>query len=259
MIKIYSQEEIQKIRQAGHILAKVLKALKNETKPGTSLSYLDNLAKKITKEFGAEPAFLGYKPEGAKHAYAYSICTSLNNVIVHGTPREYCLIEGDVLKIDFGVKYPSTSSGQASYYSDSAVTVIVGRGTKEAQNLLKATQNALEQAIKIAKPGNYLGDIGWAIERTAKKFDVKVIKGLTGHGIGLDLHEEPVVYNYGKKGAGFELKPGMVFAVEPMFSIGTEDIIQLGDESWATIDGSLSAQFEHTIAITSKGAEILTR
>lgn len=252
MIRIYSPEEIDKIRQAGKILGEVLRALKKEVKMGVSLRSLDDLAKKMTREKGAEPAFLGYRPSGAEHAYAYSICASLNDVIVHGTPGDYRLKDGDVLKIDFGVKLNG-------FYSDSAITVIVGKGRKEAQNLIKATQIALEQAIKMAKPGNHLGDIGWAVERTAQKFGVKVIRGLVGHGIGKELHEEPAVYNYGKKGSGIELKPGMVFAVEPMFSIGSADIVQLGDESWATSDSSLSAQFEHTIAITAKGADVLTK
>lgn len=251
MVKIYSSFEIEKIRQSGKILAEVLKTLKKEAKGGISLNYLDNLANKLIKEAGAKPAFLGYRPGGARHAYPASICASLNNIIVHGMPSSYKLKSGDVLKIDCGVNYHG-------FYSDSAFTVILGEAGKEAKNLVKATQKALEEAIKYAKPGKYLGDIGWAIERTANKYGVSVIKGLTGHGIGKSLHEEPTIYNYGNKGQGIELKTGMVLAIEPMFSIGSDQIKQLPDESWATIDGSLSAQFEHTVAITEKGAKIIT-
>ena len=216
MVKIYSQEQVAKIKQSGRILARILKILKNEAKIGISLKYLDNLAFRLAKESGAEPAFFNYQPDGAEYPYMASVCTSLNNVIVHGFPTDYKLVSGDVLKIDFGIKYKG-------YYSDSAATIIIGKSSPVAKNLSRATQKALEEAIKIAKPGSHLGDIGWAIEKTAKKYKVRVIKGLTGHGVGLNLHEDPIIYNYGNKGEGLELKAGMVLAIEPMFSVGTND------------------------------------
>ncbi len=252
MIRIYSASEIEKIRASGKILSKILKSLKKEIKIGVELNYLDELAYKMTKGNGAEPAFLGYRPGGAKYAYGASICASVNNVIVHGLPSSYRIKSGDVLKIDFGVKYKG-------FYSDSAFTIIVGKSNKESKNLVLATKKSLEEGIKQAKPGNRLGDIGWAIERIAKKYGLKVVKGLTGHGVGLNLHEEPNVYNFGEKGRGPKLKPGMVLAIEPMFAIGTEEIIQKPDESWATIDGSLSAHFEHTVVITEKGNMVVTK
>jgi len=251
MINIYTQEQIERLHQSGKILSEVLKALKKEIKIGISLNYLDSIALKLIKSAGAKPAFLGYRPEGANYGYPASICASLNQVVVHGVPSGYKLKSGDLLKIDCGVNYKG-------YYSDSAFSIIVGSGNNDAKNLVKATQKALEEAIKSAKPGNHIGDIGFTIEKTGKKFGVNVIQGLTGHGVGKDLHEEPTVYNYGNKGQGIELKPGMVFAIEPMFSIGSGEIKQLPDESWATIDNSLTAQFEHTIAITEKGVKILT-
>lgn len=251
MIKIYSNKEIEKIRESGKILARVLKVLKKEAVVGVSLSYLDQMAYKLIKETGAKPSFLGYRPGGAAHAYPASICASLNNVIVHGIPSGYKLKSGDVLKIDCGVDYQG-------FFSDSALTVIIGKGTKESENLVKATKKSLEEAIKVAKPGKHSGDIGFAIEKIAGKFGVNVIKELTGHGVGRHVHEEPTIYNYGEKGRGFELAPGMVLAIEPMFSLGSDRIKQLPDESWATLDGSISAQFEHTIAITEKGPMILT-
>jgi len=251
MVKIYTPEEIRIIAESGKILAIVFKQLKQEIKIGISLKYLDSLAQRITKKNGAQPAFLGYRPEGARKPYPASICASLNDVIVHGLPSDYQLKEGDVLKIDFGVKYKGL-------YSDAAFTVELGEISAEAKNLIRATKSALEEMIRHAKPGNHLGDLGWVVERVAKKFNVSVIKGLTGHGIGKDLHEAPVVYNYGEKGKGVELRPGMVLALEPMLSTGSGEIKQKSDDSWATRDGKFSAHFEHTIAITEKGCEVLT-
>ncbi|MBI4993427.1 type I methionyl aminopeptidase [Candidatus Wolfebacteria bacterium] len=251
MVRIYSQEEIEKIAASGGILANVLKSVAKEAKIGVSLKDLDNLAFKLTKEAGADPAFLGYRPRGAEKSYSASICSSLNDVVVHGLPTSYKLKNGDIFKIDFGVKYQG-------FYSDSAITIAIGKISKEADNLINATKIALDEAICMAQPGNHLGDIGWIIEKIAKKFKVKVIKNLTGHGIGKNLHEEPTIYNFGEKGTGLELKPGMVLAIEPMFSTGTDQIIQKKDESWATRDRSLSAHFEHTIAIRESGSSVLT-
>lgn len=251
MIHLYSPEETENIAFAGRILADVFKNLKKKIEIGVTLNELDKLAFDSVKARGAEPAFLGYKPDGAKYPYGASICASLNDVIVHGLPSSYRLKSGDVLKLDFGVKYKG-------FYADAAFTVIVGKGTKESERLVKATQKALDEAIKRAKAGNCLGDIGWAIEKTARKFGFKAIKELTGHGIGLKLHEEPTIYNFGEKGEGMKLKPGMVLAIEPMLSAGGA-IIQKPDESWATEDGSLSAHFEHTVVVTEKGPLILTK
>lgn len=251
MISLKSPREIEMIRTAGKILAGTLVRLKREAKEGITLDYLDNLAFKLIKQAGARPAFLGYKPDGAKKPYKASICASVNNVVVHGFPNNYKLKQGDILKIDLGVE-------QKNFYADAAETIIIGKGIKLTEDLISATRKALYAGIKYAKPGNYLGDIGWVIEKTAKKFNFSVIKGLTGHGIGYKLHEEPTIYNFGRKGSGLKLKPGMILAIEPMFSVGSDEIIQKSDESWATIDGSLSAHFEHTIAVTEKGPMILT-
>lgn len=252
MVKIYSAEEIEKIAVSGKILASVFEQVAKEAKIGTSLKYLDDLAYQLIKKAGAEPAFLGYKPSGAKHPYSATICASVNDVIVHGFPNDYKLKTADILKLDFGVKYKG-------FYSDAAVTVGIGAISEEAKNLIKATKIALEESIKIMKPENTLGDIGFTISQTAKKYGVKAVKELTGHGIGFNLHEDPTIYNYGERGKGIKLKPGMVLAIEPMFAIGTDKIIQKKDESWATADGSLSAHFEHTVAIAEEDVEILTK
>lgn len=252
MVNIYTKDEINKIAASGKILAKTLRLLKNEAREGVSLRSLDKLAHDFIKDSGGEPAFLNYQPEGASHPYPASICASINDIVVHGTPTNYKLHSGDILKIDAGVKLNG-------FYSDAAFTVVIGEGTREAKNLIKATHTALEEAIRHVKPGNRLGDIGWSIAKTADRFGVNVIVGLTGHGVGYDLHEDPVIYNFGDKGHGMELKAGMVLAIEPMFSAGTSQVVQLKDESWATKDGSLSAHFEHTVAVTEKWPVILTQ
>jgi len=250
-IPLKSQKEIEAIAVAGRILAKILKAVSREAKAGTKLSQLNKLAYQLTKKEGAEPAFLGYKPNGASKPFGASICASVNEVVVHGFPSDYKLQSGDVLKIDFGVEYKK-------FFADAAVTLGIGAISQEAKRLIKITRLALKKAVNQAKPGNHLEDLGWIIQKTSQSNGLKVIKSLTGHGVGLELHEDPTIYNFGRKGGGIELKPGMVLAIEPMFAIGTEKIIQRPDESWATADDSLSAYFEHTVAITERGCKILT-
>jgi len=252
MINLKSPQEIKKIATAGRILAKVLKAVVKEAKIGTQLSQLNKLAYQLTKKEGTQPAFLGYQPDGASRSFGASICASVNEIVVHGFPSDYKLQSGDVLKIDFGIEYQG-------FFADAAVTIGIGNISKEAKHLIKTTQLALKKAVKQARPGKTLGDIGWIIQKTAEDRGLKIIKSLTGHGVGLKLHEEPTIYNFGEKGKGVELKPGMVLAIEPMLAVATEKIIQRPDESWATADGSLSAHFEHTIVITERGAKVLTK
>ena len=251
MVRLYTPAEIEKIARSGAILARTLAMAKKEIAIGVSLKHLDTVAREYIRREGAEPAFLNYQPHGADRPYMASICASVNDVIVHGFPTEYKIKSGDVLKIDAGVLLDGM-------YSDSAFTVIVGKGTIKAQNLITATRKALEEAIKAATPGNHIGDIGYAVEKTAKRYGVKIVQGLTGHGVGYGLHEDPYVYNYGNKGEGMLLKPGMVLAIEPMLCTGRGQVKQLKDESWAMVDGGLSAQFEHTIAITERGPKIMT-
>jgi len=251
MIQLKSREEIEKIRAAGKILAQVAKAISEEAKEGVRLSSLNKLATELIKKAGAEPAFLGYKPTGAKKPYPYSICTSINEVVVHGQPNNHQLKSGDLLKLDFGVLYDK-------YYVDAALTLPMGKVSPLAIRLINATKGALNRAIAVAKPGNTLGDIGYAIQSYVESQEFKVIKDLTGHGIGKELHEEPTILNEGRPGMGLKLRSGMVLAIEPMTSAGSDKIIQLKDDSYATSDGSLSAHFEHTVAITEKGPEILT-
>lgn len=238
--------------EGGRILADVRNQLASTAKEGIILKDLDNLAERLIKKAGALPAFLGYRPEGTEKSYSASICTSVNNVVVHGLPNDYKLKNGDLLKIDLGVLYKE-------FYTDTAITIGIGKISSEAERLIAITKKSLEAAIENCQLGKSLGDISWAIGNCVKGAGFKVVKGLTGHGIGRQLHEDPVVYNEGKSGMGKNLEVGMVLAIEPMVSAGSSHIIQLSDESYATSDKSLSAHFEHTVAITASGPEILTR
>ncbi len=251
MVTIKTTEELEIMAKAGKILSGVVEKVASAAKIGVSLKDLDALAAKLIRAASAEPAFLKYQPHGAKKPYPASICASINDVIVHGTPTVYKLRNGDLLKLDFGVKLNG-------YYSDAAVTVPIGKISNEVQKLVNTTQKALLLGIKQMHPGNHLGDIGFAIQNYVQSHGFYIVDGLTGHGIGRELHEDPSVFNNGKRGTGIELKEGMVFAIEPMVAAGTHKIVQLPDDSYATYDGSMSAHFEHTVQITKTGPKILT-
>ncbi len=237
--------------EGGRRLAEVLAQLKEETHPGVTTKQLDRLAYQLIHKAGAKPAFLGYRPGGASKAYPFTLCTSINGVVVHGQPSGYVVKDGDLVKLDLGLSYEG-------FFLDAALTVGVSVTDKAAQRLIAATEEALAAGIAEAKAGRTLGDIGFAIEKVAKKQKCAVAEGLTGHGIGRALHEEPTVFNSGRKGTGAKLVPGAVLAIEPMFVLGAPTLRQLRDESWATADGSLAAHFEHTVAITKDGPRILT-
>lgn len=248
---LYSPREIHKAAASGQILARILGELKENIAPGVSLLALDRLARDRARRYGAVPAFLGYQPLGTRQSYPAALCTSLNDVIVHGVPTDYRLRKGDILKIDFGVVVQG-------FFSDAAFTIGVEATAPSAHRLIRATREALDNAIKEALPGKRLGDVGFAISETARRYGVAVAMGLTGHGVGRRLHENPAVPNVGRPGKGLELRSGAIIAIEPMFSLGTGAIRQLTDESWATQDGSLSAHFEHTVAVTKDGPRVLT-
>ncbi len=252
MVKLKTQEDLKLLRISGRILGRVLKMLSAEAREGKLLSALDNLAYKYIKAEGATPAFLNYKPEGSRIPYPASVCLSLNDEVVHGLPRELPLKDGDVLKIDLGVSYKGL-------ITDAAATVVVGKASRKVMALLKATEEALYAAIAAVKAGGRLGDIGYAVERRLKRGGFKIIEGLTGHGTGYNLHEDPTVWNYGKKGTGMELKEGLVLAIEPMASIGSRIALERADGTFVTKDGSVAAHFEHTIFVTKSGCEILTK
>lgn len=245
-IIIKSAREIEIMRQAGRIVATVLAELKSQVKPGVKTRILDEIAEKETEKLGAVPSFKGY------HGYPASVCVSINDEIVHGIPGNRVMNEGDIVSIDFGVIYND-------FQGDSAITVGVGRITPEAEKLLETTEGSLMAGIKAARSGARLGDISTAIQEYAESRGYSVVREYTGHGIGRKMHEDPQIPNFGIPDQGPLLKTGMTFALEPMINIG-DWRTRLEDDNWTvrTSDGSLSAHFEHTIAITDEASEILT-
>ncbi len=246
-ISIKKPEEIELMYQAGKLLAGVRDVLKKEIKAGITTGFLDKLAEELIRESQAEPAFKGYR------GFPGSICASLNNQVVHAIPGSRKLVEGDILSVDIGIKYKG-------YFSDLAFTQGIGRITPEAKRLIASTQKALFKGIKKARDGGFLSDISYAIECFAKRDGFSVVREFVGHGIGKELHEEPPIPNFGPPGQGPRLKEGMVLAIEPMVNIGGSEV-KIEKDNWTVVtrDGSLSAHFEHTVAITSRGPKILTR
>ena len=251
-IIIKTPEQIEKIREGGKILAEIMNKIAKKVKPGISTYELDRYAYELIKENGDIPAFLNYRPEGAEKPFPASLCTSVNNEIVHGIPsKSKILKEGDIISLDLGLKHDG-------YFTDHAKTVAVGKISNRDSDLLEATKKALEIGIWAARGGATVGDIGHAIESFVyKKYGI--VRELAGHGVGVKIHEDPYVPNYGKAGKGEKLVPGMIIAIEPMLNIGG-DAITLAPDNWTikTADGSKSAHFEHTILITEGDAEILT-
>jgi methionyl aminopeptidase len=246
-IIIKSRQEIEIMREAGRIVAKVLEVLKSQVKPGIRTRELDKIAAEEVARLGAIPSFKGY------HGFPANICVSVNNEIVHGIPGERALKEGDIISIDFGAIYNG-------FQGDAAITVGVGKVNKEAEKLMKITQGALKAGIKAARAGSRLGDISAAIQYYVEPKGYSLVREYGGHGIGRDMHEDPHIPNLGVGGQGPLLKEGMTLALEPMVNIGDWRTKVDEDNHWTvyTVDGSLSAHFEHTIAVTDSGPEILT-
>jgi methionyl aminopeptidase len=252
MIYLKSSEEIEIMAEGGRRLAAVLRKLEAAVHAGMTTQEVDQMAYELITSTGDRPSFLNYRPEGATKPYPATICISLNDVVVHGTPSARGIIkEGDLVKLDLGLIHKG-------FHVDAARTVAVGKIPPEEKRLMEVTRRALAAGIKEAKPGNTLGDIGFAIQNTVQKAGFSVADGLTGHGIGKSLHEEPAVFNFGRRGKGENIEEGMVIAIEPMVNIGGGSIKQLSDDSYATRDGSLSAHFENTVAIMKKGPRVLT-
>ena len=247
MIILKSRQEIEKMRKSNALVAAILEELKKKIRPGVKTIELDRLSEEMALKKGARPAFKGYR------GYPYSLCTSVNSEVVHGMPSERELKEGDIVSLDFGIL-------NDGYYGDAAVTVPVGEIAPAAKRLLRVTEEALYRGIAEVRAGNRIGDISAAIQGHAEAAGYSVVRGLVGHGIGKNLHEDPQVPNYGSSGRGIELKAGMVFAIEPMVNEGTYRVDILRD-GWTvvTADGKLSAHFEHSVAITENGPVILSR
>jgi methionyl aminopeptidase len=249
MIQLKSTREIELMSQGGKILAQTIQKLQDAVQPGMSTADLDTVAEQFIRSHeGATPAFKGL------YGFPGSICTSLNDEIVHGIPsRKRVLREGDILSIDVGVGY-------RGYFTDSAITVPVGRVDKKTEQLLAVTLRSLEAGIAAARIGNHIGDIGAAVQAVVEDAGFSVVRDLVGHGIGVEFHEEPQVPNYGKPKRREKLVPGLTLAIEPMVNVGGAATRTLPDR-WTivTADGSRSAHFEHTVAITDNGPKVLTK
>ena len=246
MITLKSKREIELLKEAGHIVYLTHQYLRPHIKAGVKTIELDRLAEDFIRSKGATPSFKGYE------GFPYTLCISINDEVVHGFPSERTLKDGDIISIDIGACYKG-------YHGDSAWTYQVGEISNEAKYLLEHTEKALYEGIKQAKVGNRIGDISAAVEKYATKHNLGVVKELVGHGVGTSVHESPDVPNYGKEGTGPKIKDGMVIAIEPMLTSGSPNIY-VEDNDWTVVtdDGSLSAHYEHTIAVTNDGVIILT-
>ena len=252
-IKLKTRHDIKKMKKSAAILSQVLEGLKGLVKPGVSTWKLDDFAYEHITKNNAKPAFLGYRPSPDMPPFPGTLCISVNEEVVHGIPsKERILRNGDIVSIDVGVL-------KNGFYSDAAYTYEVGAVNEQKKHLLETTRKALLNGIDAFKPGNTLGDLGWAVENTALEAGYSVVKVFVGHGIGRDLHEPPQVPNYGLKRHGLTFTEGMALAIEPMVNIGTEDV-EILDDGWTvvTADRKPSAHFEHTVVLTENGTEILT-
>jgi methionyl aminopeptidase len=250
MIPIKTPEEIEIMAEGGRILAEIMRELKSRVEPGITTLDLDKLAQELIFSYRAKPAFKGYR------GFPNVLCASLNEQIVHGLPSERVLKEGDILSLDLGIFYPV---GKRGLYTDMAVTVPIGTIDSEMGRLIRTVKKSLRRAIARTKPKKTLGDVSHAIQKHIEDQGFKVIRELCGHGIGKAIHEEPEVLNFGQRHKGPELLPGMVLAIEPMASLGQPGIKKSADGfSYQTADNSLSAHFEHTVAVTEKGPRVLT-
>lgn len=246
MVILKSPEEIEKMRASNAIVAEVLALMREIVEPGITTLELDRRAEEAARSRGSVPAFKGYG------GFPFSLCTSINEEVVHGFPSKRELKEGDIASLDFGVCY-------SGYFGDSAVTIPVGSISESARRLMQVTKESLDRAIENAVPGNRLGDISNAVQRHVEAAGFSPVRDYVGHGIGKNLHEDPPIPNFGPPGRGILLKAGMVIAIEPMINEGTYEV-DVKQDGWTVVtrDGKLSAHFEHTLAITDKGPRVLS-
>ena len=254
MIKLKNPEEVEILREGGKRLAEILSALVSKVAPGVSALELEEEARRLIREGGDRPAFLGYRPQGAQRPFPAALCVSINDEIVHGIPNETEKIikEGDIVSLDFGILH-------RGLVTDAAITVPAGSIDEQSKKLIETARTALERGIEAALPGRTIGDIGAAISKVVRPSGFVLADDLVGHGVGYRVHEDPLVPNFGIEGKGEKLVPGLVIALEPMVNVGQSDIRVSSDGyTVRTRDGSRSAHFEHSIAITEKGNIILT-
>lgn len=249
---IKTSEELKILREGGKRLADILRRVAERALPGVTTASLNEYAEELIAECGGTPAFKGYKNRDAGFAYPAALCVSVNDEVVHGIPSERKLQDGDIVSLDVGMRWEGL-------YTDTAITVPVGKVNDKYLKLMEATEDALHRGIKAIHHGAHIGDIGQAVQEHAEAQGFSVVRELVGHGVGKKVHEEPEVPNWGKKGSGLKLKEGMVLALEPMLCAGGYDVDLAADGwTWVTSDGSRSAHFEHTIVVTKEGAEVLT-
>ena len=254
MVIIKTKKEIKVLREGGKRLATVLYKVKEKVMPGVSTKDLDKYAEKLIKDMGDVPAFLNYRPAGVRTPFPATLCTSVNEEVVHGIPSaDKILKEGDIISIDLGLQHKGL-------FTDMALTVPVGTVSNSTLKLLEVTEQALKVGISAIRPDTRVGDIGHAIESFVRPHHYGIVEILSGHGVGRAIHEDPYIPNFGQKEKGEKLLPGMVIAIEPMLNNGTKNVILDKDGyTYRTTDGKKSAHFEHTVLVTKEGAEILTR
>ena len=260
MIILKTKEEVDLIREGGKKIASVLRSLSDLIKPGVSTSDLEKLARKLIDEAGGRPSFLGYRSGRKGERFPTALCVSINDEVVHAPAfPERFLADGDIVSIDLGMEYPFVS-GKSGYYTDMAETFAVGNISRDAKKLLNITKECLDLAIAQVKPGNNLNNIARAVQEHAEKNGFSVVRDLVGHGVGKDVHEDPQIPNFVvPANEAIILQPGMVIAIEPMINLGRPEVKTINSFTIATKDGSLSAHFEHTIAVTAWGCEVMTR
>jgi methionyl aminopeptidase len=246
MIYAKSEKDLEKMRAVGELIAGVRETLRGMVAPGISTMELNNAADKMIRDAGAIPTFIGY------HGFPYAICASVNHEIVHGFSKADPLKEGDICSLDMAATYQG-------FVGDTAITVPVGEISDELKQLIRVTEECLELGIEQCLPGNRVGDIGWAIQQHADKYGYGIVRDYTGHGIGRQMHEAPQIPNYGRQGTRDKIRAGYCFAIEPMLNMGSHETRTLSD-GWTVVtrDGQPSAHFEHTLAVTATGPEILT-
>ncbi len=247
MVTIKTEDEIEKMRRSGRLAAEVLLMIEPHIKPGVTTNELNDICHNYIIEKGAIPAPLNYR------GFPKSICTSVNDEVCHGIPSDRKLRNGDMVNLDI-------TTIVDEYHGDTNKTFFVGSPRKKAQKLAEATQKALEKAIAVVRPGAHLGDIGATIQQYIESLGYSVVREFCGHGIGKQFHEDPQILHFGQFGQGMEIKEGMTFTIEPMVNMGKHDL-RILDDNWTAVtrDGSLSAQFEHTLLVTTTGADVLTR
>ncbi len=252
--RVKKPEDIEGIRESCKRLAVILRRVGEAVRPGITTGELDALARSLIEKGGDTPAFLNYQPDGASRPFPATLCTSVNDEVVHGIPGRRVLQEGDIIGLDLGINHKG-------FYSDSAITLIVGGVTDpESAKLVLTTRKALDAGIAAARAGNRIGDIGAAIEAFAVKEGYGIVRELGGHGVGYSVHELPYIPNYGEAGTGEELRPGMVLAIEPMFNLGGDALRLAADKfTYCTKDGKRSAHFEHTILVRDGAPLVLTQ